>query len=91
MDRTVESWKTLLAGWLAVANMQLYHWWLQAAEDVSQRWRIGAAVRVPFGEGDKAMLRWAMEAHLAKADFERQEGCFRFLHVNRSTRPDCRR
>ena len=85
MERTVESWKALVSGWLALAGFQLYHWWLEAADERGRCWRFGAAVRVPFGEGDEAMLRFALEGHDDAPRFRSQRTCFLFYHQDRGT------
>ena len=76
MERTVDSWRALLSGWLAVANFQLCHWWLEEAMDAAWCWCIGASVRIPFGEGDEAMLRWVKAKHPDVERFLSQERFF---------------
>ena len=70
--RTVESWRWVVANWLALAGFQLRSWWLEAAEEPGGHWRFGAAVRIPFGEGDEAMLQYALEQHADAPRFRMQ-------------------
>ena len=42
-------------------------------------------MRVPFGEGDEAMLRFALEGHDDAPRFRSQRTCFLFYHQDRGT------